>query len=406
MPDTPKILIVDDRPENLFAMRAVLSQLDVEIIEADSGNAALMHTLNHEFAMCLLDVQMPDMDGFEVAELLRLSEKTKNVPVIFVTAKHQTVHDQVRGYEAGAVDYILKPIDETVLFNKVGTLLKIYQHQQEIERQHAQLEEEITRRIGVEKELRTMHDELEVMVEERTAELRTSNHELVRRVRESMKAVATLNLFRELIDRADEAILVADIDEGRLLDSNTALTELTGYSRDALRTMSILDLALDLPGTANWDSFIDRLEYGPVMDNAKTRCNGNKTVEVHWKVDLIRRGGGQYLAATLRTPGPETTADPRPQELPVEQINEALDQLHQSTQFLFDTVQSLEGYVRLADELVGAAAEAGVDSNMLKNLAHKRPQTETLQQLTLLLKESNLRVATLCHLPFSEEYDS
>ena len=77
------------------------------------------------------------------------------------------------------------------------------------------------------------------MVEERTAELRTSNHELVRRVRESMKAVATLNLFRELIDRADEAILVADIDEGRLQDSNTALTELTGYSRDALRTMSI-----------------------------------------------------------------------------------------------------------------------------------------------------------------------
>ena len=62
--------------------------------------------------------------------------------------------------------------------------------------------------------------------------------------------------------------------------------------------------------------------------------------------------------------------------------------------------------MRLADELVGAAAEAGVDSNMLKNLAHERPQTETLQQLTLLLKESNLRVATLCHLPFSEEYDS
>src|SRR5580692_3636646 len=106
-----KILLVDDTPENLTALEALLRQTGVEILRASSGAAALELLLVHDVSLALLDVQMPEMDGFELAELMRGMQRTKHVPIIFITAGLQEQHREFRGYDAGAVDFLFKPID-------------------------------------------------------------------------------------------------------------------------------------------------------------------------------------------------------------------------------------------------------------------------------------------------------
>lgn len=150
-PKTPKILIVDDRPANLYAMEHILSGLDAELFKADSGNEALKLTLHHEFALNLLDVQMPGMDGYEVATLLRERKATVAVPIIFVTALNTDEQHAVRGYEAGAVDYVFKPVNPDILRSKVNVFLKLY-------RQHRELNEEIVWRERIEARLADMLD--------------------------------------------------------------------------------------------------------------------------------------------------------------------------------------------------------------------------------------------------------
>ena len=101
------ILLVDDRPENLLALEGLLAGQGYALVTADSGNEALRLTLKHDFALVLLDVQMPEMDGFETAELMRLNPKTRHIPIIFVTAGMKALQFQFKGYDAGAVDYLL-----------------------------------------------------------------------------------------------------------------------------------------------------------------------------------------------------------------------------------------------------------------------------------------------------------
>src|ERR1044071_870504 len=114
-----KILIVDDTPENLVVLEALLRRDGVELLGAASGAEALELLLVHEVALALVDVQMPDMDGFELAELMRGAARTKHVPIIFVTAGARTPQRIFKGYEAGAVDFLNKPIDADILRSKV-----------------------------------------------------------------------------------------------------------------------------------------------------------------------------------------------------------------------------------------------------------------------------------------------
>jgi CheY-like chemotaxis protein len=117
--DRVKILIVDDIKANLLALRETLKNLDIEVISADSGNEALAHLLDHEFACIILDVKMPEMDGFELAKIIRTDERTKYVPIIFASANQQTESDIFKGYETGAVDYLMKPLNPAIVRSKV-----------------------------------------------------------------------------------------------------------------------------------------------------------------------------------------------------------------------------------------------------------------------------------------------
>jgi PAS domain S-box-containing protein len=142
MPSNLKIpvLIVDDRPENLISLEALLSDMGLDLVQAQSGNEALRQTLHKDFALVLLDVQMPEMDGFETAELMRKSPKTRQLPIIFVTAGMKEDYQLFKGYEAGAVDYLMKPLEPVILRSKVKVFCELFRQRRELESVQAQLE--------------------------------------------------------------------------------------------------------------------------------------------------------------------------------------------------------------------------------------------------------------------------
>jgi len=138
-----KILLVDDRPENLVALEAVLGTLDHVLVRARSGDEALKALLTNEFAVIVLDVSMPGMDGFETAEHIKRRERTRDVPIIFLTAVHHEPHHAFRGYAAGAVDYITKPFDPWVLRAKVSVFVDLYLKNRQLSEQAALLRQQL-----------------------------------------------------------------------------------------------------------------------------------------------------------------------------------------------------------------------------------------------------------------------
>jgi diguanylate cyclase (GGDEF)-like protein/hemerythrin-like metal-binding protein/PAS domain S-box-containing protein len=130
MSHLPKILLVDDNPNNRLALRTVLKGVEAQLHEAANGLDALSMAVEEDYALILLDVQMPEMDGYEVCEHLRSDTKTANTPVIFLTAAFKDDVDKVRGYVAGATDYLAKPIDDHILRSKVVVFLKLYTQSQ------------------------------------------------------------------------------------------------------------------------------------------------------------------------------------------------------------------------------------------------------------------------------------
>lgn len=137
----PKLLIVDDRPENLLALEALLEDLDIEIHKATSGNDALAVMLQHEFAVVLMDVQMPGMDGFETVSLMKQSRRTREVPVLYLTAISKDERHVFKGYEVGAVDYIFKPVEPLILRGKISVLVALDRTRRELAERNRQLEE-------------------------------------------------------------------------------------------------------------------------------------------------------------------------------------------------------------------------------------------------------------------------
>lgn len=132
--DRPKILIVDDRPENIYVVEKLLSRLDLEIIKAFSGAEALSYTLEHDFCVAIIDIQMPEMDGYELVELLRSNAVTASLPVIFMSAIFSDEYHHHRAYETGAVDFISKPFIPEILISKIKVFMDLYHQRKAVER--------------------------------------------------------------------------------------------------------------------------------------------------------------------------------------------------------------------------------------------------------------------------------
>jgi diguanylate cyclase (GGDEF)-like protein len=147
----PKILVVDDTVANLVAMRRLLANSGAQLYEARSGNEALALCLDHEFALILLDVNMPDMDGFEVAALLGEADQLRDTPIIFVTAAYADDLNRMKGYRSGAVDYIAKPINDVILQSKVRVFLDLYGARAQLQRtldELAQRNQQLTQEVA------------------------------------------------------------------------------------------------------------------------------------------------------------------------------------------------------------------------------------------------------------------
>ncbi|MVZ98837.1 response regulator [Actinomadura sp. LD22] len=139
MPHDTRILAVDDREENLTALAAVLDALPVEVVPASSGQAALKELLGDDFALILLDVVMPGMDGFETAQHIKARPRTRDIPIIFLTAAGGESEQAYRGYAAGAVDFLTKPFDPWLLRAKVSVFVDLHRSNLELRRQAALL---------------------------------------------------------------------------------------------------------------------------------------------------------------------------------------------------------------------------------------------------------------------------
>ncbi|MEO5346076.1 MAG: response regulator [Magnetococcus sp. YQC-9] len=181
----PKLLIVDDVPANRLALRKLLRQVRAEIFEAASGNQALNLCLEHEFALILLDVQMPDMDGYEVATLLRGEERTRDYPIIFVTAAYKDLSHRIHAYGVGAVDYIEKPIDDYTLLSKIRVFLELYHRRittghlvTELAAANAALKKEIAVRERFEQQLRDAKERAERSARAKSDFLSAMSHEI------------------------------------------------------------------------------------------------------------------------------------------------------------------------------------------------------------------------------------
>jgi len=197
-----KILAVDDNPDNLFTLRALLeNNMQVQLVEATGGAQALeIAQSTPDIDLIILDVQMPEVDGFETAQMLKQRKKTRDIPIIFLTAAFKTEEFQKRGYDVGAADYLLKPIDDNQFLNKVSTYFRL-----------------------IEKE-RSLNVLLEQQVAERTAELNQANQHL-----------------SNILANMGEALFVLT-PAGAIKETNPAAQKLLAYSADELVGMQISDV--------------------------------------------------------------------------------------------------------------------------------------------------------------------
>ncbi|WP_203554246.1 PAS domain S-box protein [Bacillus sp. B15-48] len=239
------ILLVDDREENLLALEAVLTSPQYNLIKAHSGEEALKWILKEEFAVIIMDVQMPGMNGFETAKMIRRREKSMDVPIIFVTALSQTFENVLQGYSVGAIDYIIKPFDAFILNSKVNGFVSLFLNQKKVEEQAKIIAERTEELEKANLALQKSEEKLERLVKERTAELAKTNDKLKIEINEKQKTLRQLEesmqRYQSLFDYHPDAVFSCDLD-GKFMSVNDAMVKVTGWSREELLKISPLSL--------------------------------------------------------------------------------------------------------------------------------------------------------------------
>lgn len=208
----PKILIVDDKPVNLIALEAAIARDDLVVIKAGSGNEALGLILEQEFALILLDVQMPGMDGFETAELIRSNSKTSHIPIIFVSAINKEETHLFKGYDSGAVDYLFKPVNSRILNSKIRVFIDLYHQKRESELLSQSLKDALSEAEGQKKVIEEQNRLLkELAVKDGLTGLFNHRH---------MVVVAESEFTRAIRYKTELSCLLLDIDYFKEVNDN------------------------------------------------------------------------------------------------------------------------------------------------------------------------------------------
>jgi len=169
--DKPKVLIVDDQPRNLDVLEAMLGDMDCTLIRATSPDEALLAIVRHDFAALVLDIKMPEMSGIELATLIKRRKRSEHVPILFLTAHSSNDDDVLEGYGAGAVDYLSKPVNATILRSKIGVFIELFRKTRALADLNDRLQREVTERVNAQAALQLANEELERRVQDRTAAL-------------------------------------------------------------------------------------------------------------------------------------------------------------------------------------------------------------------------------------------
>ena len=225
------ILIVDDEPKNLTVLETVLDDPGYRLVRAESADQALLALVVEEFALLILDIRMPGMTGFELAQMIKERKKTAAVPIIFLTAYFNEDQHVLEGYGTGAVDYLHKPVNATILRSKVAVFADLYNKSRECGMANRALLAEVTERRRAEEQLRALNETLEMHVTERTEALAMTSTAL-NEVGER---------YRLLFDGSLDAIFSLGTD-GRFAAANPAALRLTGRTFEELKTVRFLDL--------------------------------------------------------------------------------------------------------------------------------------------------------------------
>ena len=306
-----KLLIVDDLPENLLALEALIKREDRTVYKALSADEALSLLLQHEFAMAILDVQMPGMNGFELAELMRGTEKTKNIPIIFVSAAGRELNYAFKGYESGAVDFLHKPLDIHAVKSKVNVFVDLYRQSKAMKQQVEALEQSRREQEALLQKLQSTQGELEQAVRMRddfmsivAHEVRTPLNGLILETQlrkmhlaRDNAAAFTLDKMQAMVDRDERQIkslirLIEDmLDVSRIRTGKLSirpsrfdLTQLVGnllqnFAQQIEAAETEVNFTADEPVIGQWDEFRIEQVVSNLLTNA-LRYGGKSPVQV------------------------------------------------------------------------------------------------------------------------------
>ncbi|NKF28076.1 MULTISPECIES: hybrid sensor histidine kinase/response regulator [unclassified Pseudomonas] len=300
-----KLLIVDDLPENLLALEALIKREDRTVYKALSADEALSLLLQHEFAMAILDVQMPGMNGFELAELMRGTEKTKNIPIIFVSAAGRELNYAFKGYESGAVDFLHKPLDIHAVKSKVNVFVDLYRQSKAMKQQVEALEQSRREQEALLQQLQRTQGELEQAVRMRddfmsivAHEVRTPLNGLILETQLRKMHLARDNAAAFTLDKMHAMV---DRDERQIKSLIRLIEDMLDVSRIRTGKLSIR------PTRFNLAQLVGNVlqNFGQQIEAAETEVSftAAEPVEGHWDEFRIEQVVSNLLTNALRYGG-------------------------------------------------------------------------------------------------------
>jgi signal transduction histidine kinase len=331
-----KLLIVDDLPENLLALEALIKREDRIVYKALSADEALSLLLQHEFALAILDVQMPDMNGFELAELMRGTEKTRNIPIVFVSAAGRELNYAFKGYESGAVDFLHKPLDIQAVKSKVNVFVDLYRQSKAMKEQVLALEQSRREQETLLKQLQNTQLELEQAVRMRddfmsivAHEVRTPLNGLILETQLRKMHLARDNAAAFTLDKMHAMV---DRDERQIKSLIRLIEDMLDVSRIRTGNLSIRPTRIDLSTLVrhllhNFSQQIDAAEASVTLDAAQPVIGNWDEFRIEQVIsnlltNALRYGAKSPISVKVYSEGGQALVDVQDQGIGISEENQ------------------------------------------------------------------------------------
>lgn len=312
------ILIVDDEPKNLTVLETVLDDPAYRLVRADSADAALLALLTEEFALLILDIRMPGITGFELAEMIKERKKTSQVPIIFLTAYYSEDQHVLEGYGTGAVDYLHKPVNPAILRSKVAIFAELYRRQREVEASNRALSAEVVSRRQAEEQLRELNSTLEQHVAQRTRHIESLLNEVNHRSKNILSIVmavakqSAVGSPREFLQRFTRRVQALATHQDLLVKSHWRSLDLSmliraqlAHFEDLVGRRIIIDgtaLLVAAPAAQSIAMAVHELATNAVKHGALSGERGQ--VDIAWQVQDGEAGELRFLMSWRESGGP------------------------------------------------------------------------------------------------------